>query len=125
MDLFYCFSSCRRNFTNIPCYLLYCLSSLFRGYCFLAYNAFTNTEFFLLRTVRVAKEYYKKSAVLNLFGLIGSSVLLGLYIYSVVLPRPLSPINRPEAVDVAGILDKSLEVVLIIGIVYLIWMEKK
>jgi len=43
----------------------------------------------------------------------------------VVLPRPLSPINRPEAVDVAGILDKSLEVVLIIGIVYLIWMEKK
>ena len=90
-----------------------------------AYNAFTKTEFFLLRTVRVAKEYYKKSAVLNLFGLIGSSVLLGLYIYSVVLPRPLSPINRPEAVDVAGILDKSLEVVLIIGIVYLIWMEKK
>ena len=63
--------------------------------------------------------------VLNLFGLISSSVLLGLYIYSVVLPPPLSPINRPEPVDIAGILDKSLEVVLIIGIVYLMWIEKK
>ncbi|MFY9794226.1 MAG: hypothetical protein WAJ93_00900, partial [Candidatus Nitrosopolaris sp.] len=72
-----------------------------------------------------AKLYYKKSAILNLFGLIGSSVLLGLYIYSVALPPPLSPINRPEAVDVAGILDKSLEVVLIIGIVYLMRLEKK
>jgi hypothetical protein len=78
-----------------------------------------------IRSIRIAKEYYKKSVILNLFGLIGSSVLLGLYIYSVVLPPPLSPINRPEAVDVAGILDKSLEVVLVIGIVYLMWMEKK
>ncbi len=78
-----------------------------------------------IRSIRIAKEYYKKSVILNLFGLIGSSVLLGLYIYSVVLPPPLSPINRPEAIDVAGILDKSLEVVLVIGIVYLMWMEKK
>ena len=83
------------------------------------------TELDSIRSIRLAKEYYKKSVILNLFGLIGSSVLLGLYIYSVVLPPPLSPINRPEAVDVAGILDKSLEVVLVIGIVYLMWMEKK
>jgi hypothetical protein len=83
------------------------------------------TELDTIRSVRIAREYYKKSVILNLFGLIGSSVLLGLYIYSVVLPPPLSPINRPEAVDVAGILDKSLEVVLVIGIVYLMWMEKK
>lgn len=78
-----------------------------------------------IRSTGIAKLYYKKSAILNLFGLIGSSVLLGLYIYSVALPPPLSPINRPEAVDVAGILDKSLEVVLIIGIVYLMRLEKK
>jgi len=78
-----------------------------------------------IRSIQLAKEYYKKSVILNLFGLIGSSILLGLYIYSVVLPPPLSPINRPEAVDVAGILDKSLEAVLVIGIVYLMWIEKK
>jgi hypothetical protein len=43
----------------------------------------------------------------------------------VTLPPPLSPVNRPEAVDVAGILDKSLEVVLVIRIVYLILSKKK
>jgi hypothetical protein len=83
------------------------------------------TEMDSIRSATLAKLYYKKSVILNLFGLIGSSVLLGLYIYSVTLPPPLSPINRPEAVDVAGILDKSLEVVLIIGIVYLMLLEKK
>jgi hypothetical protein len=83
------------------------------------------TDLDSIRNVGIAKIYYKKSVILNLFGLIGSSVLLGLYIYSVTLPPPLSPINRPEAVDVAGILDKSLEVVLIIGIVYLMRLEKK
>ncbi len=84
-----------------------------------------STEVDSIRSATLAKLYYKKSVILNLFGLIGSSVLLGLYIYSVALPPPLSPINRPEAVDVAGILDKSLEVVLIIGIVYLMLLEKK
>lgn len=83
------------------------------------------TEVDSIRSATLAKLYYKKSVILNMFGLIGSSVLLGLYIYSVTLPPPLSPINRPEAVDVAGILDKSLEVVLIIGIVYLMLLEKK
>ena len=33
--------------------------------------------------------------------------------------------SKLEAVDVAGILDKSLEAVLVIGIVYLMWLEKK
>jgi hypothetical protein len=84
-----------------------------------------STEVDSIRSATLAKLYYKKSVILNLFGLIGSSVLLGLYIYSVALPPPLSPINRPEAVDVAGILDKSLEVVLIIGIVYVMLLEKK
>ena len=78
-----------------------------------------------IRSVGIAKVYYRKSVILNLFGLIGSSVLLGLYIYSVVFPPPLSPINAPEAIDLAGILDKSLEAVLIIGIVYLMRLEKR
>lgn len=72
-----------------------------------------------------AKVYYKKTVILNLFGLVGTSVLLGLYTYSVVLPPPLSPNNRPEDIDLGGILDKSLEVLLVIGIVYLMRWEKK
>ena len=51
--------------------------------------------------------------------------MLGLYTYSVVLPPPLSPNNRPEDIDLGGILDKSLEVLLVIGIVYLMRWEKK
>ena len=38
---------------------------------------------------------------------------------------PLSPTNTPKAVNIAGILDKSLEMVLVIGIVYIMRLEKK
>lgn len=72
-----------------------------------------------------ARVYYRKSVIVNLFGLIGSSVLLGLYVYSVILPPPLSPTNVPEDVDVSGILDKSLEISLVIGIIYLMRLEKR
>lgn len=76
-----------------------------------------------LQSVSLAKMYYKKTVILNLFGLVGTSVLLGLYTYSVVLPPPLSPNNSPEAIDPGGLLDKSLEVLLVIGIVYLMRWE--
>jgi hypothetical protein len=69
--------------------------------------------------------YYRKTVILNLFGLIGSMLLIVLYIYSVVLPPPLSPNNRPENVDFGGILDKSFEFLLVIGIVYLMVWEKR
>jgi hypothetical protein len=72
-----------------------------------------------------AKDYYRKSVIVNLFGLIGSSVLLALYTYSVIFIPPLSPNNGPEDVDVGGILDKSLEVALVIGIIYLMKAEKR
>jgi hypothetical protein len=72
-----------------------------------------------------ALNYYRKTVILNLFGLIGSMILIVLYIYSVVLPPPLSPNNRPENVDFGGILDKSLEFLLAIGIVYLMLWEKR
>jgi hypothetical protein len=72
-----------------------------------------------------AKAYYRKSVVVNLFGLVGTSVLLGLYTYSVIFIPPLSPNNGPEDVDIGGILDKSLEVGLVIGIVYLMNAEKR
>ena len=72
-----------------------------------------------------AKAYYRKTVIVNLFGLIGSSVLLGLYAYSVILPPPLSPNNVPEDIDVSGILDKSLEISLVIGIIYLMGSERR
>ncbi len=73
----------------------------------------------------VSREYYKKSLTLNWLGLGGSLFLILLYIYSVTFPPPLSPNDHPEDVDIAGVLDKSLEVILVIGILYLMKIEKK
>lgn len=69
-------------------------------------------------------QYYRKSLTLNLFGLAGTAVLLGLYTYSVIFPPPLSPTNQPEAVSLAGVLAKSVEVFLVGGILYLMRVEK-
>ncbi|MDQ4073997.1 MAG: hypothetical protein M3162_06800 [Thermoproteota archaeon] len=74
---------------------------------------------------QVTKEYYKKSLVLNWFGLAGSLVLILLYLYSVTFPPPLSPNEHPEDVDVAGVVDKSLGIILVIGILYLMRYERK
>jgi hypothetical protein len=71
------------------------------------------------------RKHYRKTAVLNMFGLIGSSVLLGLYLYSVILPPPLSPNNVAEQVEVAGVLAKSTEAILVGGIVYLMIWERR
>jgi hypothetical protein len=68
---------------------------------------------------------YKKRVALNLFGLIGTSVLIGLYAYSVVVAPPLSPDNKAENIDIAGIMAKSLEILLVIGIIYLLVWEKR
>jgi len=70
-------------------------------------------------------DYYKRTLIVNLFGLVGTGVLVGLYTYSVILPPPLSPTNAPEVVDVAGILAKSVEVLLMVGIVSLMIWEKR
>ena len=69
--------------------------------------------------------YYRKTVIINLFGLLGTGVLIGLYTYSVIFPPPLSPSNEPEEIDLAGILDKSLEIFLFGGIIYLMKWEKK
>jgi hypothetical protein len=70
------------------------------------------------------RDHYRKTVVVNLFGLVGTAVLIGLYAYSVTLPPPLSPTGRPEDIDVAGILAKAVEVFTLIGIVYLMRLEK-
>jgi hypothetical protein len=70
-------------------------------------------------------QHYRKTVAVNLFGLIGTGVLLGLYAYAVILPPPLSPNNKPEDIDIAGILAKAIEVFTVIGILYLMRFEKK
>ena len=71
-----------------------------------------------------ARKHYQKKLAVNLFGLIGTGILLGLYVYSVTLPPPLSPNQEPEDIDFAGILAKSIEVFTVFGIVYLMRLEK-
>ena len=71
-----------------------------------------------------AEKYYQKKLAVNLFGLIGTGILLVLYAYSVILPPPLSPNDEPEDIDFAGILAKSIEVFTVIGIVYIMRIEK-
>jgi hypothetical protein len=78
-----------------------------------------------LGTRQLAFSYHRKTMLVNLFGLVGNLILLGLYLYAVILTPPLSPNNKPEDVDVSGILDKSIEVVLVVGIVYLMRWERK
>lgn len=68
---------------------------------------------------------YRKRVALNLFGFIGTSVLIGLYAYSVVVAPPLSPDNKAENIDIAGIMAKSVEILLVIGIIYLLIWEKR
>lgn len=71
------------------------------------------------------RNHYRKTSILNMFGLIGSSVLLGLYLYSVIFPPPLSPNNVAEQVEVAGVLAKSTEAILVGGVVYLMVWERR
>ena len=68
---------------------------------------------------------YRKRVALNLFGFIGTSVLIGLYAYSVIVAPPLSPDNKAESIDIAGIMAKAVEILLVVGIIYLIKWEKK
>jgi hypothetical protein len=73
----------------------------------------------------VTKQYYKKSLILNLFGLVGSVFLILLYLYAITFPPPLSPNSRPEDVDISGVVDKSLEVILVVGILILMRYERR
>lgn len=69
--------------------------------------------------------YYNKTVLLNVIGFIGTGVLLGLYIYVIIFPPPLSPDNQPEEVEIEGIFAKSVEIATMIGIIFLIRYEKE
>jgi hypothetical protein len=68
---------------------------------------------------------HRRNKAINLFGLIGSLVLLGLYFYVVNFPAPLSPENHPEEIGLTGVIAKSLEISLIIAIIYSMKSERK
>lgn len=74
---------------------------------------------------RPPQQQYKRKLVINLIGLAGTGVLVGLYAYSVIFPPPLSPDDVPEELEFSGILAKSLEVFLVIAIVYIMIQDKK
>lgn len=82
-------------------------------------------ELLITKSREYAQRWYRKTLSVNLFGLVGSSILLGLYTYTVIFPPPLSPANTPDKVEFAGILAKSLEAFLVIGILYLIRSDKR
>jgi len=68
---------------------------------------------------------YKKKLTIDLFGLFGTCVLIGLYLYSVIFPPPLSPVSRAEQVDIEGISAKLLELFLVIGIILIIKWDRE
>ncbi|WP_238523174.1 hypothetical protein [Nitrosopumilus maritimus] len=67
----------------------------------------------------------RRNTTVYLFGLLGSLVLLGLYIYAVNFTPPLSPENHPEHIEISGIVAKSLEISLIGVILYVLYLENK
>ena len=75
--------------------------------------------------LQVIKSTYQHNMAVNLFGFMGTAVLIGLYVYVVIYPPPLSPINQPEEIEIAGILSKSVEVALLIGIAFIIKWDRQ
>ena len=78
-----------------------------------------------IEDLQVIKSTYQHNMAVNLFGLMGTAVLIGLYVYVVIYPPPLSPINQPEEIEIAGILSKSVEVALLIGIAFIIKWDRQ
>ncbi len=81
--------------------------------------------FYELSNIQEAKSAYKNNILVNLFGFIGTIILVGLYAYSVINPPPLSPINEPEEIEIAGVLAKSLEIALLVGISFIIKWDRE
>jgi hypothetical protein len=78
-----------------------------------------------IKNSREIKSTYIHNMAVNWFGFIGTAVLVGLYMYVIFFPPPLSPTNQPEEIETAGILAKSLEVALLIGIVLIIRWDRQ
>jgi hypothetical protein len=80
------------------------------------------------RTEEIRKKIihnHKRNMIVNMFGLCGTSILIGLYVYSVIFPPPLSPTNSAEEVDIGGLTAKLLEILLVIGIIFIIKWDRE
>jgi hypothetical protein len=75
--------------------------------------------------LQVIKSTYQHNMAVNYFGFIGTAVLIGLYVYVVIYPPPLSPTNQPEEIEIGGILSKSVEIALLIGIAFIIKWDRQ
>lgn len=71
------------------------------------------------------RNFHRRNLAIYLFGLIGSIILIGLYVYTVNFSLPLSPENYSEKIEVAGIFAKVLEMSLIGVILYVMYWENK
>jgi hypothetical protein len=78
-----------------------------------------------IKNSRDIKSTYLNNKAVNWFGCFGTAVLVGLYVYVLFYPLPLSPNNQPENIELSGILAKSLEVALLIGIAFIIRWDKQ
>ncbi len=78
--------------------------------------------------VKIKGKIYNRNSntfLINVFGLIGTIILIGLYFYTLILPPPLSPNNEPEEINLAGVLVQISEIALVIGIIYIIRLEHR
>lgn len=91
----------------------------------LLFTTMTLLDDAIISSSSLPQQRYKKKLAINIIGLAGTAVLLGLYAYSVIFPPPLSPDDVPEELEFSGILAKSLEVFLVIAILYIMNQDKK
>src|ERR671918_1489933 len=96
------------------------------AYGILYFLVMLSKPFYEVSAANEIRSTYLNNMTVNLFGFFGTAVLVGLYIYVLLYPPPLSPTNQPEEIEIAGVLAKSLEVALLIGIAFIIkWDRQK
>src|SRR5215203_5459770 len=95
------------------------------AYGVLYFLVMLSKPFYEISITQDMRSTYFNNMAVNWFGFLGTAVLVGLYIYVLLYPPPLSPTNQPEEIEVAGVLAKSLEVALLIGIAFIIKWDRQ
>lgn len=95
------------------------------AYGVLYFLVMLSKPFYEISITKEMRSTYFNNMAVNWFGFLGTAVLVGLYIYVLLYPPPLSPTNQPEEIEVAGVLAKSLEVALLIGIAFIIKWDRQ
>lgn len=96
------------------------------AYGILYFLVMLSKPFYEVSATNEIRSTYLNNMAVNWFGFFGTAVLVGLYTYVLLYPPPLSPTNQPEEIEIAGVLAKSLEVALLIGIAFIIkWDRQK